>query len=234
MIEALVSAGLTRNESRVYMAVLELGSATPAEISQKCGVHRRSVHDVLNSLSGKGLISCSALKNRKLFQAKEPGKILELLNSDKEGLAKLMPVMISKYKCEAHQTINFFRGEEGLKAILNDEINTGKPIFVFGAADVPLGLKDYFGRYYDKRKKRRIPLSLLFSEALRGKTSKIPLSRVRFLPEEYVGPATVEIYGNKIAIVLWKDDILIISINNREIAESYRNYFMFLWDVGRR
>jgi len=50
MIEKLKEAGLTENESKIYLALLEIGPANAGLISRKSGLHRRVVYDSLDML----------------------------------------------------------------------------------------------------------------------------------------------------------------------------------------
>jgi hypothetical protein len=62
----------------------------------------------------------------------------------------------------------------------------------------------------------------------------IPYSKVKYLPEKYASPLAVNIYGDKVAIILWsKETPLAIVIKNRAIAEGYRKYFEFMWKVAK-
>ena len=53
----LEAAGLTGNEIKVYLALLELGSVTAGEILKKIEIHRGAVYDTLDKLMEKGLVS---------------------------------------------------------------------------------------------------------------------------------------------------------------------------------
>ena len=55
-IEMLTRFGLTRNQARVYLAALQLASATPVEVSKTSGVHREDVYRLLPKLAEMGLI----------------------------------------------------------------------------------------------------------------------------------------------------------------------------------
>jgi sugar-specific transcriptional regulator TrmB len=55
-IEMLTRFGLTRNQARVYLAALQLASATPVEVSKASGVHREDVYRLLPKLAEMGLI----------------------------------------------------------------------------------------------------------------------------------------------------------------------------------
>ena len=55
----------------------------------------------------------------------------------------------------------------------------------------------------------------------------------KFLPKEYSSPAVINIYGDKVVNVLWKEDNPIcFMIINKDIADSYRKWFKLLWKTA--
>ena len=59
VIECLKSLGLTKYETRVYIALLKIVGATASEIHEISGVPRASVYSVIDQLQDKGLVSVS-------------------------------------------------------------------------------------------------------------------------------------------------------------------------------
>ena len=55
--EYLEELGLTNAEAKIYIALLELGSSQAGKITEKTGIHRRTVYDAIERLIEKGLIS---------------------------------------------------------------------------------------------------------------------------------------------------------------------------------
>ena len=77
-------------------------------------------------------------------------------------------------------------------------------------------------------------MQLLFSE----RTSPTPLvaehTHVRFLPNEYVSPAHVQIYGEHVALIDWTEPITTVIIDKPELAKRYHAYFDTLWKMARK
>ena len=46
--------------------------------------------------------------------------------------------------------------------------------------------------------------------------------------------AVTNIYGNKIAIIVWSEPPEAVIIENKDAAESYRSYFEVLWKAASR
>ena len=51
MSEELKTAGLTENESKVYLALLDLGPSLAGEISKKTGIHTQTKKQIKNNFT---------------------------------------------------------------------------------------------------------------------------------------------------------------------------------------
>ena len=79
MEKKLEEAGLSKNEAKVYLTLLSMGSSTAGIIAEKSRVYRTNVYEALNRLIEKGLVSYIFKGHQKLFQAEDPNKILNIL-----------------------------------------------------------------------------------------------------------------------------------------------------------
>ena len=92
------SLGLTKNEAKVYLCLLELGNTQVGQITEKSGIHRRNVYDSISRLMEKGLLSSVIVNNKKLFSPVNPKRFLELIDEKgyelkdlKKKFSEIMP-----------------------------------------------------------------------------------------------------------------------------------------------
>ena len=231
-INFLQDIGLNRTEAKVYLALVDAGPSRAGFITRKAGVHRRNVYDAIEMLIQKGLISYIKENNVRVYSAVEPSRLLEIAKEKENNIQSIMPELEQKFNFvhSKNETV-FYRGKQALKAIFDDQIKEGKEILVIGASPSAKDIvKYYFPKYDMERKEKRIKVKAIFT----GKADyKIPLSEIRYLSKEFNSPAATNIYGNKVAIILWTDEPLAILINQKEIADSYRNYFELLWRMAK-
>jgi sugar-specific transcriptional regulator TrmB len=229
---SLQEAGLTGNEEKVYLALLDLGPSMAGQVSRRTGLHRRSVYDVLDVLIKKGMVGYILKNNRRLYQAGNPGRIIELLDEKKENLQNNVDQLLLKYnKTVDKEETNFYKGKDGLKNIFEDQLNY-KEVLILGASPKAYEVLKFYFKWYDKsRQKKKIKSRIIATDK---KIKKIPLSEIRYLPEKYSNPVAVNIYGDKTAIILWADRPIAIVIKNKDIALGYRQYFELMWNVARK
>jgi hypothetical protein len=131
----------------------------------------------------------------------------------------------------------FFKGKQALRTVFDDQIQEGKDIWVIGASASAYGTVKYYFPHYDRRRvEKRIRARIIFDESARKEKylGKIPISEIRFLPKKYSNPVAINIYSDKVAIVVWTEEPAAILIKNREVADGYRKYFELMWSIAKR
>jgi len=228
----LTGLGLTEKEVEVYLALLELGPSLAGQISRKTGIHRRNIYDITERLIQKGLIGYITKNNRRLFEAANPERLKEILDEKQKKLQEGMDRLNLLYeKTKQKQETNFYKGIEGLKTVFEDQLNC-KEILVLGASKAASEVLPFYFKWYDEdRKKKKIKVRIIANKDFQ---SSPPLSEIRYLPEKYANPLAINIYQDKVAIILWKKPPLAIVIKNQEIAESYKKYFELMWKSARK
>lgn len=233
--EQIKKAGLTDNESLVYQALLEMGPKNAGVIARRTGLHRRVIYDVTDRLIKKGLIGYIIENNKRLFQASNPKRFLEIIEEEKSSINSIMPNMLQLFnqkKDERDDTL-FFKGKSGLKSIFEDQLEDKKEILILGANNLAYEILDVYFHWFDKkRQENKIKTKIIFNEK---PTKKINLAEIKYLPEKYSSPLAINIYGDKVAIIHWnKERPFAILIKQKEIAKGYKNYFEMLWNIAKK
>ncbi|MEK6848024.1 MAG: helix-turn-helix domain-containing protein [Nanoarchaeota archaeon] len=224
--------GLTENESRVYLALLDLGPSLAGVISRKTGLHRRTVYDTTDMLAKKGLVGYILKNNRRLFQASNPERILEIIKEKEDILSPIINNLKEKYsKTREKEETNFYKGKEGLKTVFEDQLNY-KEILILGASPKAYEVLKFYFKWYDKARKQKKIKSRIIAQSRDVK--KIPLAEIRYLPEKYSNPVAVNIYGDKTAIILWAEKPIAIVIKDKAVSEGYKQYFELMWKIAKR
>ncbi|MEW5897115.1 MAG: helix-turn-helix domain-containing protein [Nanoarchaeota archaeon] len=244
-IPELERIGLLKNDRIVYLALLELGSATVSTLVKKTGLHRSYVYDILDKLIDLGLVSFTIKNSKKFFNVENPERIIrivegekEKVEKDREELSKILPRLIQKQRTALEkQEARVFMGKEGIKSILEEVLNVGKDFVGFGAEGK---FKEIFKRYFMNWQKRRVEkkirYKIIYNMKLLGQrpTKEQKLVQAKFLPEKYEFPATTIIYGDKVAILLWDKSPIGFVLESKEVVKSFLSYFDVLWRVAKQ
>ena len=240
MQETLEKLGLTTNEIKVYLALLDIGNSMVSMIAKKTRLHRRPVYDSLNRLLEKGLVSYAIRAGKKYFQAANPAKLLEIAKEREKETQSILPDLISKFKLvKPLISSEIFEGKEGLKTIMADILKEGKDWLTIGSTGkAPKALPFYLEPFARRRVKLKINRKVLIADTPEGRSyaknlQKQGIIRIKFLPREIQNPQTIWIYGNKVVIILASEEYpVMVSIENKNIANSYRDYFNWMWKIN--
>lgn len=228
----LTEAGLTENESKVYLCLVDIGPSLAGQISRKTGLHRRTVYDTTDMLIKKGLIGYILNNNRRLFQASNPERIIDILKEKQNILQPLITELSQKFVLtKEKEETNFYKGKEGLKTVFEDQLNS-KEILILGASPKAYDVLQFYFKWYDlARKKKKIHAKIIAQDK---RIKNIPLAEIRYLPQKYENPVSVNIYGDKTAIILWAAKPYAIVIKSKEVSEGYKKYFEVMWKIAKK
>jgi len=243
--KTLNDLGLPKNEAKIYVALLKSGLASAGQVTKVSGVHRRNVYDALERLINKGLVSYITKEKIKYFEAVNPYFLLNLLEKEKGKLKgnknDLSPMLsellqIKKISNGKDNLVVTYKGVNGIKAVLEDVLNSKKENLVLGAHRPPETIKNYLEKFHERRIKIGIKEKLLFNKndtERARKLSQLPFTRVKFLPKNSSNQTAINVYGDNVAILMWSEPVGIL-IKNKDVANTFREYFKLLWKTVSR
>ncbi|MBU0979534.1 MAG: hypothetical protein KJ709_01900 [Nanoarchaeota archaeon] len=237
--------GLTNNEVKTYLALMELGSVPAGLLIKRLGMHRAAVYNLLDLLIDKGLVHYVIQANRKNFEAQPAKRLFELIGSKKNKLEaqenqlkKLLPELeLRRELSKESQEGTVYKGKKGLKSVFEDILTCNTDFLVLGATG---RFKEIFGAYYlhwqDRREKKRIKQRIIYSDTVRKHKREKTLkhAEIRYLRERQMPPSTTFIYNDKVALILWSEVPMAFVIRSSDVADSYRIFFDLLWKTGKK
>ncbi|MFH1839947.1 MAG: helix-turn-helix domain-containing protein [Nanoarchaeota archaeon] len=234
MLQELKKLGLPENEAIVYIELLKRGPISVNELSKKISFDRTLTYQVLNNLVEKGLANYIIKENKKYFSSSDPENLLNPVKEQESVALHLIPKLktIEKVK-EKDQEVRVYEGKKGLRTFVSDMMKY-KDFCFFGATGKSYDVLQYELPHLAKK---GVQLGLkgrmITSKEFKGhEMTKVKNIKVRYL-EEVKSPATTSIYGDKVAIHVLTDKPIVVIIKNKDIADSYRSYFEFLWKLGK-
>lgn len=231
----LQELGLTKNEAKIYVSLLENGKSLAGTIAEKARIHRRNTYDTLDRLSEKGLVSHITSNNKKYYEAVSPERLLEILKHKLDIGTKLLPELLSKYNSsKSKQEVMVLEGEGGMKTYLYDVLkeNPKEFLLIGGAGLVTERLGHAGENIMQKVKDSKMKVKIIWSpEAKRKKIESILDVESKTFPKNYSIPVQFSTYKDKAAIYIWSTKPLIILIKSKEISQGFKQYFNFMWEI---
>ena len=232
----LEKIGLTKNQSTIYLSLVKIGMSTAHHIMKDTGLHSSRIYEGLEKLQQLGLVSFVVKDYKRYFQAAGPEKLLQYLDEKKQIVMRLLPEL-KKLESTKKEDFNAFiyKGKDGLKTIHSQMLKEGKDVYLIGAKGIIFSQLPYFMPNFEKERiKKKIKFHLIYDNMKVKKYEEQVIKRKYFsgksFPLGFVSNTVVNIFGNKIAIVLWKQGYPIgFMIENRDVADSFRKWFDFIY-----
>jgi len=238
--KVLEELGLSKNEAKVYLALLEIGSATGGQIAEKCGIHRTNVYDALERLVEKGLASYILKEKTKYFEATDPNNLMNLLKRKEDQLKDILPRLLINKKLSKKTEVTVSEGVVAARNALMNLLTYKEDIFIYGVPkEVPEVLGQFtLDRFQREREALKVNEKVIYNEnALKriGELKKTPHCEVRALPKGFDSPMSTNICGDEVFFGLFsRDPCLIIRIKSKEVADIYRKYFEVMWKIAKK
>ena len=234
----LQNLGLTGREAEVYLILLDTGSTTTGQIIKKSGLHKATVYSILQRLVDQGLVSYIVKERARYFEATDPENLLDFLKEKEESLKEILPELKKKKEqAKQKQEAYILEGLKGLKSARDKSLKTlskGEEILVLGASHASNNaLESYWENYHNRRVKDGIKARMLWSETTKmwGKErEKLPLTEIKYMPKELESPADIDVFKNTVDIRVFTDKPFVFHMENKVLADSFRNYFNLLWN----
>ena len=238
--QTLSQFGLTANQVKVYLALLELGEAKVQEIAKKARILRTTTYEVLEQLKQIGLISMYHRHDVRLYMAEPPRKLTHILESKQQAVQMALPELESLYNIgDFKPKIRYYEGLEGYKTVYEDSLkaHSKQVSAILSMQDMldKLG-ENYMNSYISKRIAAHIALRVIRIESHEIKSIwqalKEELRQVRLAPKNFIFPLTMLVYDNKTAIMSTRRENFGLIIESHEFMQTQKALFEVLWQVS--
>lgn len=119
--EILMQNGFSEKEAKVYVAVLEVGEATVAQIGQKAHLKRTTVYDILEPMRDRGIVSITKRKGSHRVSALPPQTLIDRFKRSATIAENALPQMLElAYSSPLKPRMRFYEGIDGVKDILRE------------------------------------------------------------------------------------------------------------------
>jgi sugar-specific transcriptional regulator TrmB len=229
----LEQIGLSKTESAIYLALLDLGPSTITKISEKTAIHRPLIYKSLPILLEKKLIS-QTKKNKTIMYIAEPPNRLESIFDDlKYQFFEILPDLEDSYTGSSKKPmIKFLEGKDGTKRVFDDVVRTlkrGEVFYRYSSNKDGNEKRDkYIPRNYRKMRDAKQLERLVITNDQTSKNKAKKIDRfVKIIPDTetpFDYNVTQVIYGNRVAFIDYNTDTAMV-IESKTIADFQKHIF---------
>lgn len=246
--DVLIQAGLDGKEASVYNTLLGNGGLTVLEIANKSGQKRTNLYNILENLKQQNLVKEVKEESTTKYLPQSPREIEKLLDRKSQMVqhAKLnyeilIESLQSQFTLIEHKPlIIYYEGLKGLQRLYEDINQTGEDILLLRSTyddKTSKEVDDMISKQIVEQVKRGIHARVIgpLEDIEETKALYTKYNKARLVEERYIKnfpfnlPAQILIYGTKTAISTIKKDIIITIIDHKDVTDTYRVLFEFIW-----
>lgn len=234
-LESVLQAlGLNEKQAKVYLACLQMGKGSVPAISVKAGTKRPTTYLLLEELRMKGLVNLLPRAQKVLYTANSPQQLLEE-QREKEHLIKVnMPELMAMFNTKKEKPkVTYYQGEDSVIK-LYDEIFKEKEISFYGSiASISPAVYKQVEKYLPRIEKDKLNVR----EILEADEKSMQFAsdhasenhQIKIVSQQFKLPTDNMIFGNKVAIITYKDEPMAVVIESSDVVETYKSMFEMVW-----
>ena len=236
--EVLEQLGLSRNETKVYLTLLEMGITNVGKIAEKSKLYRPNIYDAIERLKRKGLVNYITKENKKHYQASHPEHLVNLIQQKEALLKNILPqLQLSHDLSNRRVDVRIFEGMPAIRSLKRNMVEKKQDIFSLGVPkeSIQMNGSDFQEGLHNRRIANKVNHWHLYNSDVRERakyTAQMPLTHSRVMEQNY--PVNTKICGDEVIITMYAADPPIsVAIKNEDIAKAYLNYFWILWEQAK-
>ena len=230
----LAEIGLSQNESKIYLCLLQSGPLHLKGATEETKLFRANALDAIGKLITKGLVSVAYEQKRRIYHAGDPARLQSILESRQSDLQAILPQLTSMQSKGERPIIDILTGREGLSMILHDEGKVKKTIHVMQSGE---NVEKKAGNYLEISRARRaaagITMKIVYGKKdLRWAKKAIthPLTEARIAEKAF--NVTISVYGDR-TVLIFGQEPTILRIQDKGIARRFLSFFEMVWKSAR-
>src|SRR6056297_1526512 len=236
LLDSLTKLGIQKKQAKIYLACLELGSATIQELAEKSNVKRTSIYNFLEDIKNLGLVSEIKEDNKLLLVAENPKSVIKKAEKRIEQARNNMPEFLSIFHRPANKPkVKFYQGEEGLQKVYLDYAVQDQPIYGFSDYEEMFSAlpEDFLWKTPKKRIKKNSFFYCIAKQGPQGKKIKSLDSkhlRETKLVKDVQFETEINIYGDKISILSFRKPYAAVIIEDKATAQTMKSIWSLVWN----
>lgn len=239
--QELVSLGFDDKKAKLYLALLELGTAKAQSIAKKARLERPTTYDLLAKLIKEGLVSSFEKRGVHYYSAARPEKIKSRFRELERQAELIMPQLNAMYGLSENKPqTRFYEGVEGIKTVFEDTLTAQTKVLncILSMEDLyTIPGKRFMDSYVEQRIKAGLSICVIRSKSKEVRKEDWPTSNeqkreLRYAPQDMIFSMTTYLYDAKVGLISTQKENFGMIIESKEFYQTMNNLFKSLWQIS--
>jgi len=234
--------GFTERETKVYLALLDLGETKMGPLAAKTRLQPSKIYQTIEKLIDRGLVTFVLKSKIKYFQAQDPQEILNILKEKERAFGKVLIELQQRKKfSQERQVAKVYEGYKGIKSLYNsllDGLDAKSYYYVF-AFRTEYNISPLSSRFlrdiHIRLNEKKVDDKILGHTSVKSKIIKNygDINRIKLRFTKYNFPSGLVIVNDRIINLTWGDRPTAVEIISSQIAKQYKEFFLEMWKQAK-
>lgn len=239
---------MNEKEAAVYLALLQVDSASVVSLADKTKIKRPTVYVVLETLAKKGLVSEVQIGNKTHFAAESPERLETyverqkvLLEEKSKRLKDIIPEIKGIQRKEGERPIiKFFEGRDGVVSAYEEFYSSldAKEQQGYMIYNMDLIARTYTEkeeeRFYQIRKQKNVTPTVVYNKAAGNHDFVTQGTRTRIDSDKYPINTDITIVGDKVILSSLGEHVSSFLIKSKDIATTLSSLISYINDINKK
>ncbi len=236
-VSSLEDIGLTTNQSKVYLALTELGTTKAGPVVRASGLQNSAVHLALGQLVDLGLVSFIKKGKVKHYEPCDPRTFLRLMDEKHKRAETLVKELLAKKQEREQPEAEVFVGLNGLKAMCYqfiEDVQPGDEYLIFAFITKKQIHDDEVNYFYREFTEDRLRRGLEIKGIAHIDTKPYFVKNQRDISDilfvDFPVIKNASICNDKVIFTPWEETQTAFMITSSSLADNLREHFYSIWD----
>jgi sugar-specific transcriptional regulator TrmB len=244
----LIDCGLSMEQAKIYIYLINNGFSPAKLISSKTGIGRALTYKIIDQLIALNLVEKHEdIGKIALFLPKHPRYIKEMIEKNRQNINhafadfnNIFGTLSSEFNAiSGKPNIKFYEGVAGIEHIYGDILDVGHDIMVIsspvneGREEILHLIKEQINKQVAGNIRTKAITPYTHGQPIATpivEDKKYLITRKQIPAEKLNIPAQIIIYSDKVAITNFKESIITIVIESKYISETFKIMFEYIWN----
>jgi sugar-specific transcriptional regulator TrmB len=241
--------GLTEEEARIYLVLLEKGTLTALEMSRFLRMGRTKVYRMLDKLKAKGVVSQKHTAHGFTFEANSP-TVLELLLIEKrkevEALEEAFPAVLHELRMfggqQPHSKVLYYEGQRGLEQVTYNSMRAKGDLRTY---EIHENMTAFVDETFAEEMRKSLVANHIFTKQLTNSNHIKPFTKVnqlinwwevRHIEKRYIDISFEVLIYNEVYVMYAPHDenVFCVEIYNPSLAAMQKQLFDMAWKSAKK
>jgi len=241
---SLIYLGFSKNDIKVYIALMQLGEAVPSVVAKKINMPRTTVISILNKLQNDNYITCRKYKGKIYYWIESPSVISNIFKQKIDVAEQLSNLLTDVYRSESHFPYGaIYDTKTGIIKFIEEVVASLKNKSIIYTIDSPQ--EGNYSKIYNqsienvllsqKNKKNILTHSLIPHDSFKKVANfKIEVQniKIREMPKDIIFKSSLWIIEDRL-VHFSGNPPFVTSIKHEAIVPSIKSVYDYLWSISK-